>query len=306
MSKKAKIILSLYSGSRKPFSTDKELILRVHNGQSTDWITKTLEPIAGKTVTLIVDFFDNFADNYAVLISCTGFKDSGYFPIAVSTIKDAFLNLMVVSSEPEFHFLKWEDIRANHPVIAKFLSLGMPQGQEAQFYSDLFQNKSKQTACLLNLATAMSQIQLADGTPLDYFRAIDWDSLAQDRLFGYVNPALVDQVKRGAQAGTFTPEIDPSLFHGDATCSYKEVRLGEANVQLTFHENDRQVIDGETCVRLEPDIDYYKDPAAHALLEVVHNLVTHSLTEPAEVYTLRWIAGKQHGLPEFNPPYWLE
>jgi hypothetical protein len=38
---------------------------------------------------------------------------------------------------------------------------------------------------------------------------------------------------------------------------------------------------------LEPDIDYYQDLAAHALLEVIANALTHSLTDPTEVYVLR-------------------
>jgi hypothetical protein len=54
---------------------------------------------------------------------------------------------------------------------------------------------------------------------------------------------------------------------------------------------------------LEPDIDYFKDLAAHALLEVVPNAVTNSLTDPAQVYVLRWMAGRRSGTPEFNPLY---
>jgi hypothetical protein len=58
-------------------------------------------------------------------------------------------------------------------------------------------------------------------------------------------------------------------------------------------------------VRVEPDIDYYQDLGAHALLEVFHNKLTNSLTDPAQVYLLRSMAGKQAGIPEFNPTYWL-
>jgi len=57
---------------------------------------------------------------------------------------------------------------------------------------------------------------------------------------------------------------------------------------------------------VEPDIDYYKDLAAHALLEVIANALTGSLTDPKNVYVLRWIAGRRAGVPEFNPPYTIE
>jgi len=62
-------------------------------------------------------------------------------------------------------------------------------------------------------------------------------------------------------------------------------------------------IGGVDCVMVEPDIDYYQDLAAHALLEVIANALTHSLTDPTEVYVLRWIAGRTAGIPEFAPIY---
>lgn len=77
----------------------------------------------------------------------------------------------------------------------------------------------------------------------------------------------------------------------------------EANIQLTFHENEKKNIDGLSCILVEPDIDYYKDLAAHSLLEVIPNSVTRGLTNPEVVYVLRWIAGRHAGIAEFNPPY---
>jgi hypothetical protein len=56
-------------------------------------------------------------------------------------------------------------------------------------------------------------------------------------------------------------------------------------------------------VKVEPDIDYYKDLGAHALLEVVPNKLSGGLTDPRQVYVLRWIAGRRAGVPEFDPLY---
>jgi hypothetical protein len=77
-------------------------------------------------------------------------------------------------------------------------------------------------------------------------------------------------------------------------------------VQLTFHENDTKTINGVNCIKVEPDIEYYKDLGAHAILEVITNAVTHSLTDPKQVYLLRWIAGRHAGVANFEPPYFLE
>jgi len=157
-----------------------------------------------------------------------------------------------------------------------------------------------------NIVTAMASIQLPQKTALDYFKELIWDqTMAQDRFFAYADPALYDQVKLAASHGEFDREAGFAAFHAGATDSYKQVQFGEANVQLTFHANanDTKVIDGVTCIKMEPDIDYYKDLLAHGLLEVVVNGFSHSLTDPRQVYVLRWIAGRHAGVPEFNPPY---
>jgi hypothetical protein len=49
----------------------------------------------------------------------------------------------------------------------------------------------------------------------------------------------------------------------------------------------------------------YKDLGAQAIFEVVTNTLTGSLTDPRQVYVLRWIAGRQAGVPDFDPPYRL-
>ena len=54
---------------------------------------------------------------------------------------------------------------------------------------------------------------------------------------------------------------------------------------------------------VEPDITYYCDPAAHTILEIIPSGLTHTLTNPTEVYVLRWIAGRTAGIPEFAPLY---
>ncbi len=164
----------------------------------------------------------------------------------------------------------------------------------------------KSLACLLNLGEAMSQIALSQGTPLSYIKELRWDDSyapAQDRFFAWCDPALVDQVKVADAAGKFAVEVDPGLLHPGATASWKQIQFGEANAQLTFHQNTTKTIGGLDCVMLEPDIDYYRDPAAHVLLEVVPNALTHTLTDPSEVYVLRWIAGQTAGVPKFAPLY---
>ena len=80
-----------------------------------------------------------------------------------------------------------------------------------------------------------------------------------------------------------------------------------ANVQLTFHETNKDKRNGVDCVVIEPDIDLYKDLVAHGLLEVVPNLASGGKTDPRVVYSMRWMATRmEEGVVEFNPPTTIE
>jgi hypothetical protein len=124
--------------------------------------------------------------------------------------------------------------------------------------------------------------------------------MAQDRFYAWADPAIIKQLDAAKAQGKFADA--PFGLHPGATRSYKQVEFGEANLQLTFHEGDTQVVNGLECIKIEPDIDYFRDVAAHLLLEVVVNAFG-SLTDPRVVYALRWIASQRAGIPEFDPLY---
>jgi len=163
-------------------------------------------------------------------------------------------------------------------------------------------------AAIFNITTATRDVQLPVGTALSYFKELIWNEkiLVQDRFFAYVDAALVQQVGQAAAEGRFQPQWGLDINHPGATSSYKQKQFGEANLQFSFHENDKRSIDGLECVKVEMDMDYYKDFLAHLLLEVLPNKVSKGKTDPRQIYVLRWIAGRRAGIPEFDPPYTLE
>ncbi len=296
----ATMVVTLYDGTREPIQGG-EFLIRIFDG-SQNQLFDNERP--GPSIVFHVPFHDNLRDNYRVLASADGYQGAGFTPILVSPAADAMVDLMLLPKDSGFTFQKWTDLKASDPVVAAFLSVGGTDHDTEGHYEDLQENKPLALASLLNLATAMKSIQLPSKTPLDYFREVEWDaSLAQDRFFGYADQALINQVRQAAVQGEFAPELAPGLFHAGATSSWKQIQFGEANVQLTFHEGDTRTIGGVACVKVEPDIDYFQDVAAHTLLEVIPNAITHGLTDPKQVYVLRWIAGKHAGVPEFNPPY---
>ncbi len=301
------LTVNLFSGDRKPFPTTTEVLLTVIDGNQKQ---VHRDGHKASSVTLGgLPFYDNFGDNYTIVASAKGYSQAGFTPVKVSPRVSAVADIILVKKNGGYNFsdAKWDQLNATRPDFTRLLSAGAGSAKSARdAYSNLIEDRPAALACIFNILTAMEQIHLPNQTPLQYLTQMIWDKAAQDRFFAWGDRKLVDQVVRCAEAKVFTPEPASSLFHPGATRSYKQTQFGEANVQITFHENDTQTIGGVDCVMVEADIDYYRDPLSHSLLEVVINKVTHGLTDPRQVYVLRWMAGRHGGVPNFEPPYYLE
>lgn len=311
----ATILLNVFDGSRQLIGPGvKNLLVRIIDGNqrelSSDFHT-------GSSFQFQVPFYDNLGDHYTVIASADHHTQAGATPVIVQRALPQTVDLMLLDKNATFQFAnaRWSDLPQKYPEIHSILARGAASEVDAQErYENLMENRPATLACLWNLMTAIRDIDLPSGTPLTYLKQLIWADIqernifapAQDRFYAYADRALVSQVQLAAQQNEFAPELDPAAFHKGATSSYKQIQFGEANVQLTFHEADTQIIDGAECVVVEPDIDYYKDLLAHALLEVLVNGLSGTLTNPKDVYVLRWIAGRRAGVPEFNPPYTIE
>ena len=297
----SKLQLRIFDGTRQLFSAPAQFLITITDGNQTQHI-RNYYP--NNDITFDLPFFDNFGDEYSVVVWAKGCKQAGFMPVTLSDQYLKVLDIMLIPEVPGFSFVdaRWPAASALYP----FLGSDVDNATGEARYETILDQSPKVLACILNLGEAMSQIALSQGTPLDYIKQLCWDvpyAPAQDRFFAWCDSRLIDQIKEAAAAGSFAVENNPGLFHPGATSSWKQIQFGEANVQLTFHENDKKTIDGIDCVMVEPDIDYYKDLGAHAIFEVIPNALTHSLTNPTEVYVLRWIAGQTVGIPEFAPIY---
>ncbi len=305
-SKTGNLMVNVFDGARQPFAKTKKLLIRVIDGNQRCWREDFYR---GPSVAFKgLPAFDNFADNYTVIVSADKCLDAGFTPVKISRNSWQHVDLMVFPKESNFNFsqARWETLKATHPELIRLLTQGAASDVAARDrYDDLKENRLFTLAAFFNIATALCAIQLPVGTAFDYLKVMVWEEMTQDRFFSYADAALIDQVGRTEAQGLFAPEFGSGLLHPGATRSFKQIQFGEANVQVTFHEADTKTIDGAKCVKVETDIDYYRDVGAHALLEVLPNTVFKRLTDPRQVYVLRWIAGRHAGVPEFNPPYTL-
>ena len=281
----------------------RDILVRVIDGDKQQVLSEFLP---GPTIDIKVPTFDNTRDFYTVLASVDGFVQAGFFPVkvAASTLRPVFLMLLPKNGRPKFTRATWSKLKEENPeVLELFMNDAPSEAAAKRRYGSLLKREPNVAAGLWNIVTALGQIHLSTGTALSYMRQLNWDaSMQQDRLFGLADSELVEQVEVAAAQGAFAPEVGPGIFHPGATSSFKQLAFGEANVQLTFHEDDAP----NGLVGIEVDLDYFRDQAAHAILEVVPNLFTRGLTDPKRVYVLRWIAGRQAGVPDFSPPYTIE
>jgi len=307
--KTCSLTVNIFSGARTPLPNGTELLLTLRDGNQQT-VSLPNNGFFRKSSIRVTDlpFHNNFGDSYAVVVSADGFQQVGFHPVNLSPTSPGIVDLMLLKSDPDFSFRNatWDRLNQNYKSLADLFGAGAADNNAAATrYEDLMEDHSDVLACTFNLLTSMSQVNLPAKTPFFYLKELIWDRMQPDRFFGWADPALIDQVIRAADQGVFASEPGTAIFHPGATRSWKQVQFGEANLQLTFHENDRKTVAGVNCVLVEPDIDYFKDPLAHALFEVVTNSLTHSLTDPRQVYVLRWMAGRHAGVPDFDPPYTL-
>jgi hypothetical protein len=299
----SKLNLRIFDGTRNPFAAQAQFLITVTDGNQKQLVR---DYFSAPTQAFDLPFYDNFGDLYSVVVWADGYRQVGFAPVKLCDSTPVTLDLMLIAKNPGFSFVnaRWDTVIQNFPFLGGDTDAATAQAR----YENLLDQQPKVIACFLNLVEAMSQIFLASGTPLSYIKQMRWDMAPQqDRFFAYCDAELVNQVRDAASHGLFSREPASSVFHPGATNSWKQIQFGEANVQLTFHENDpdSKVINGVKCVTLEPDIDYYRDLGAHTIFEVIPNGLTHSLTDPVEVYVLRWVAGQHAGVPQFAPLYTL-
>ena len=302
MADTGRILLQLVDGARKPL--EREILVRVIDGDKNQVLAESLK---GPTIDIKVPAFDNTRDFYTVLASLDGYVQAGFFPVkvAANTLRPVFLMLLPRNGKPKFTNAGWSRFKEKKPAIADlFMADASSENAAKRRYGSLLKKEPNVGAGLWNIITALEQIHLSAGTALSYMRQLIWgSSMQQDRFFGLADRQLVEQIEIATAQGMFAPEVGPGLFHPGATSSFKQLQFGEANVQVTFHEN------ADTpggMVGVEVDMDYFRDQGAHAIIEVIPNLFTRGLTDPKRIYLLRWIAGRQAGVPDFAPPFTIE
>jgi hypothetical protein len=299
-------MINIYNGRREPFA--HPVLLTVFDGKQ-EMVFR--DDRIGPSIPCELKYHDGPAGNYRIIAAADGYVDAGAFPVKVKPGVFGKLDLMLIPKNGAFGFsaATWANLPRHEPMFRLVTSGAATEGAARERYEGLMEQNNLVLGALLNLMSGAQTIPLAAGSPLQFYKELVWDgSMKQDRFFAYADRALLAQVRAASEQQIFAPEQACGAFHDGATCSYKEIAYDEANVQITFHEHATKTIGGTECCAVETDMDYFKDLAGHALLEVVPNWTRrhlegdgHGLTDPREVYRIRWTAMRNSG-KDYNPP----
>lgn len=292
----ASLMLNVFDGARQPLSRSLRVLVRLYDGAGR---AVSAGYHRGPSVYFTrVPCYNDPRDNYRVVISAPGCYTTGFQPVRLKPGVLTNLDMMLLPRQGSFNFRAavWPVLSQNRPLWARLL--------RRELYEQLIEERPRACAGLLNLLAALEQTPLQEGSCLDYLMELIWDPApAPDRFFAWARVELLDRVEKAAHAGLFKAERLPGVFHPGATSSFKQTRFPFANLQITFHGQQRTLGDGIQCVKIEPDMDYYPDLLSHTLLEVLPNHLLSRTTDPAIIYMLRWTASRWAGAEEFDPPY---
>jgi hypothetical protein len=298
------IDVTLFNGRREKLSRQKkDVLLSVRNGNETSFHR---EFVHGPSVSIPTEFHNSPADNHVVLASLKHHRDSGFMPVKVAKDETTRLNLMLIERDAMFEFASFEGIAGSHEALSALLTGSF--GDQAKLQYERLQEKPMRAplACVMNIVEALAIVPLPGqngGRPtlahyiagLDLTPALRW--LRPDRVFAWCHADVATAVR--SVPTLFAPAN--KALHPGSTDSFKQFGFGEANVQITLHENDKGTLGGHPVIKVEFDIDYFRDSSSHFLLEVFPNNLKkfffgqesrESMTDPALAYALRWMAGE--------------
>jgi hypothetical protein len=311
--------VNLFDGTRQPFHVDANVLIHVFNSASPNKEVGTVFKKGQSFLFEDLPFDDSPVDDFRVTVSAKHHYDAGFFPVTMPKNDTRVLNLMLVPKPYKFVFNRstWDQLSDTRPELFTLLRAGAVNDAAAKArYEQLMNQNPSALAALLNITTALGDIRLprdSGTTALSYFNDVIWEAPdaqpnrpetpQQDRFYAHATTDLLAKIHDGAEQGDFKKESNAGAVHPGATQSYKQAQFGEANVQFTFLE---KATSPPGLVKMEMDIDYYRDPISHAILEFIPNHFTKGKTSPVTAYALRWMAGQaDEGVPDFDPLYVL-
>jgi hypothetical protein len=266
MSDASTLRLRIFDGSRQLFSKPASFLVRIVDGNQRQQVWKEF-PQNDLTFTNL-PFYDNLFDNYTVLVSTDGYKQAGYHPVKPSSHYVTTLDIMLIPDDPGFSFVnaRWPSAKSAYPFLASPMCPTVP----AKRAMTIFRPIGKVPCLPQPRRRQYDQIPLSQGNLLDYIKSSADLVLAPAQGLFFACGTSPLSISESCRRRRKVRRRD-----GPRPPPRRDVQLEAdpptANVQPTFHENDKLVIDGVNCVMLETDrihrtVTSSPRPASHSHL----------------------------------------
>ena len=169
----SRLLVRVFDGTRQPLQLGKRILVRVLDGEQQQVRCDFFQ----KPNILYEDlpFYDNYRDNHTLIVSADDFMQAGLTPLPLQAGRLQVADVMLLPKNNTYNFslARWEEMGGNDPALFEFLSNGAESATDAKArYYELMERKSSSLACLFNTVTAMREIHLPQGNPLDYFKRL--------------------------------------------------------------------------------------------------------------------------------------
>ena len=134
MSDTANIILNVYDGKRQLLDKAVQWSAQAIDGRSlNERKTLTFPNLSGGSVLLNVPFFDNFGDNYTIIVKADGFEMGAWRPVTVSNRAPVTMDILLLPNNGALHFAgaTWDKLSVLRPNVAKMIRAGSATPQAA-------------------------------------------------------------------------------------------------------------------------------------------------------------------------------
>ena len=162
-------MVNVFDGTRQPYSDKPQILYTARDGNQ-----KVQHRQFHKQSSVLfteLPLFNNAGDNYAFLVAADGYKDAGFFPVTLAANVDMGVDLMLIPASNAFNFVNatWKALGKSRSELKALLANGAASSADAATrYGNIMEDQQGETlACLLNITTAMQQINLPQGTPVE-------------------------------------------------------------------------------------------------------------------------------------------
>src|SRR5580698_4963750 len=104
----SKLQLRIFEGTRQLFSAPASFLVTIVDGNQKQWVRKSFN---SNTIDFDLPFFNNFGDNYSVVVFAEGYQQAGFTPVKLSDQFTRTLDVMLISNSPGFSFVnaRWDE-----------------------------------------------------------------------------------------------------------------------------------------------------------------------------------------------------